>query len=113
MLWIQWGNVKEGRMTEYQTWTKKNEGTFSKHMPPGWRYRGTHGSVLGFGRHDVALMLEADRYGDFDVLREWKDETFSRLFEEMQDFFLPGSGEATLLREIGDLRISEPKKTKK
>jgi len=113
MLWIQFGNVKEGRMKEFQEWTKKNEGLFEKHAPKGWNYRGTFGTVLGFGRHDTALLMECGKYGDFDALREHNDPTWNRLNEEAVDFFLPGSGEAILLREMGDVKIMEPKKPKK
>jgi len=68
MLWIQFGNVKEGRMKEFQAWTKKNENALQKHGPPGWAYRGTHAAVLGFGKHDVATIWECSKYGDFDTL---------------------------------------------
>ena len=113
MLWIQFGNVKEGRAKEFQEWSKKNEGLLEKHAPPGWAYRGNYGTVLGFGKYDTAMMLECRKYADFDALREHKDETWNRLVEEAQDFFLPGQSEAMLLREIGDVRIVEPTKKKK
>jgi hypothetical protein len=113
VLWIQFGNVKEGRQTEFQEWTKKNEGLWSKHAPPGWAYRGTFGTVLGFGRYDTAFMMECSKYSDFDALRNHRDETWDRLNGEVQDFFLPGQGEAILLREIGDVKITEPRKPKK
>ena len=113
MLWIQFGNVKEGRQKEFQAWTKKNEGLMEKHAPPGWSYRGTFGTVLGFGRYDVGMMMECTNYGDFDKLRNHNDETWNRLNEEAGDFFLPGQSEAILLREIGDVKILEPRKPKK
>jgi len=113
MLWIQFGNVKEGRMKEFQAWTKKNEGLLEKHAPAGWSYRGTFGTVLGFGRYDCGMMMECTNYGDFDRLRNHNDETWIRLNEEAADFFLPGQSEAILLREIGDVKISEPRKPKK
>jgi len=34
MLWIQFGNIKEGRYKDFQAWTKKNEGLLEKHAPP-------------------------------------------------------------------------------
>ena len=113
MLWIQFGNIKEGRYKDFQAWTKKNEGLLEKHAPPGWAYRGTFGTVLGFGRYNVAVMMECSKYGDFDALREHKDETWDRLNEEATDFFLPGEAEAMLLREVGDVKVLEPKKPKK
>src|SRR5207245_4679703 len=97
-LWIQFGNVKEGRMKDFHEWTKKNEGQFEKHAPPGWAYRGTFGAVLGFGNYDTALIMECSKYGDFDKLREHKDEVWDRLGQEASEFFLPGQGQAILLR---------------
>ena len=113
MLWIQFGNVKEGRQKELQAWVKKNEGLLEKHAPPGWLYRGTFGTVLGFGRYDMAQIWECKKYGDFDTFREYDEGTWNRLNEEVVEFFLPGFGEAILLREIGDVKITEPKKPKK
>ncbi len=113
MLHIQFGNVKEGRYSELQAWIKKNEGALGKHAPAGWVYRGTFGTVLGFGRYDTAQIWEVGRYGDFDTSREHADPTWDQLNAELLDFFLPGSPEATLLREIGDVKIVEPKKPKK
>jgi hypothetical protein len=113
MLWITFGNIKEGRVKEFQAWTKKNEGLLSKHAPPGFAYRGTFGTVLGFGRYDAAQIMECDKYGDFDALRNHGDETWNRLQAEALEFFLPGQGEAVLMREIGDVKVTEPKKAKK
>lgn len=113
MLYVQSGNLKEGRVKEYQTWVKKNEGLMEKHAPKGWIYRGTYGTVFGFGRYDTTTMWEISKYGDLDSSREHQDETFNRLMEEASDFFLTGQGEAMLVREIGDVRVIEPKKPKK
>ncbi len=79
-------------MKDFQEWTKKNEGQFEKHAPPGWAYRGTFGAVLGFGNYDSALIMECSKYGDFDKLREHKDEVWDRLGQEASEFFLPGAG---------------------
>jgi len=113
MLYLQSGNIKEGRQKDYQAWVKKNEGTMGKHAPKGWIYRGTFGTVFGFGRFDTTTIWEIGKYGDLDASREHNDETFVRLVEEQSDFFIPGAGEATLIRELGDVRIIEPKKPKK
>ena len=110
MLWMQSGNVKEGRMKEFQAYVKKNEDLFQKFAPRGWTYRGTYGYVLGFGRFGVAAMWECKKYGDFDTFREHDDPNWTRLNEELFDFFDPNQGEAVLLREIGDVKITEPKK---
>ena len=90
-------------------WTKKNENAMQKDGPPGWAYRGTHAAVLGFGKHDVATIWECSKYGDFDTLREYREETWDRLNQEAVNFFLPGSGEAILLRDLSDTKIMEPK----
>ncbi|HEX9567922.1 MAG TPA: hypothetical protein VGA48_10080 [Thermoplasmata archaeon] len=113
MLYLQSGNIKEGRQKEYQAWVKENEGAIQKHAPKGWIYRGTFGTVFGFGRFDTTTMWEISKYSDLDASREHTDETFERLNEEWTDFFISGAGEANLIREVGDVRIIEPKKPKK
>ncbi len=113
MLHIQFGNIKEGRYSELQTWLKKNEEDLVKHAPAGMKYRGTFGSVLGFGKFDLAQMWELSKYGDFDRFREHADPTWNQLNAEFADFFMPGMGEAILLREMSDVKVVEPKKPKK
>lgn len=98
-----------GRMTEFQSWVKKNEDLMQKYAPPGWKYRGTYAYVLGFGRYSVASMWECSTYSDFDTFREHDDETWMRLNQEAVDFFTEEPGESVLLREIGDTMILEPK----
>lgn len=110
MLYLYSWNVKEGRQRELQAWTKKNEGLLEKHAPPGWIYRGTFGAVLGFGRRDTTQIWELRSYADFDAWRDHQEPTWNKLTEDFVDFFLPGSDEAILLREIGDVKITEPKK---
>lgn len=48
-----------------------------------------------------------DTYSDFDTAREWKNKVWNRTLEEMENFFLPGMGESTLLREVGDVVFVE------
>lgn len=108
MLYINSGNVKEGRMRRLQDWLAKNEGMFQKHAPPGWTYKGTYAYVLGFGRFQVASLWECRTYGDFDALREHDDAEWMSLNEQMSDFFTPEPGESVLLREMGDTKILEP-----
>ena len=66
-----------------------------------------------FGNYDKALIMECSKYGDFDKLREHKDEVWDRLGQEASEFFLPGQGQAILLRELGDVKVMEPLKKKK
>ncbi|MDH4122693.1 MAG: hypothetical protein OEV21_01200 [Thermoplasmata archaeon] len=113
MLYLISSNVKEGRISEYFAWVKKNKKGIQDHAPSGWKYLGTYGSVLGFGRYDVTDIWEINKYGDFDTWRNWKDKVGFQLLTEQQDFFLPGTGEATLLREASDIRVAEPKKPKR
>lgn len=113
MLYLMSYNLKEGRVGEYIAWAKKNKKSMQDHAPPGWKYRGTYGAVLGFGRHDVTEIWEIKNYGDFDTFRNWKDKISLRLSAEAMDFTMPGPGEATLLREVGDLVFVEPEKPKK
>lgn len=50
---------------------------------------------------------ELSNYADFDKWRAHEDKTFRNLVEELNDFFLPGSDQAALVREIRDVRITE------
>ena len=113
MLYLTSYNLKEGRTGEYIAWVKKNMKTIQNHAPPGWKYRGIYGSVLGFGRYDVTEIWELRKYGDFDTFRKWDDKVSLRLQAEAQDFVLPGRAESTLLREVSDVVFVEPKKPKK
>jgi len=113
MLYLTSYNLKEGRVGEYIAWVKKNKKNIQDHAPPGWKYRGTYGAVLGFGRYDVTEIWELRKYGDFDTFRNWDDKVSLRLQAEAQDFVLSGAGESILLREVGDVVIVEPKKLKK
>jgi hypothetical protein len=113
MLYLVSTNLKEGRIGEYYAWVKKNKKKIQDHAPPGWKYKGTYGAVLGFGRYDVTDIWEIKKYGDFDTFRNWKDKVNLQLSAEQLDFFLPGAGRATLLREVSDVVFIEPKKPKR
>ena len=113
MLYLMSSNLKEGRIGEYIAWVKKNKKSIQDHAPPGWKYRGSYMSVLGFGRYDVTDIWEMKTYGDFDTFRNWDDKVYLRLQAEQMDFLLPGHGGATLLREVSDVVFVEPKKPKK
>ena len=112
MLYLVSTNVKEGRQGEYIAWVNKNKKSIQDHAPPGWKYRGTYATVLGFGRYDVTEIWEIKKYGDFDTFRNWKDKVSLRLSAESMDFVISGAGEATLLREVSDVVLVEPKKPK-
>ncbi len=114
MLYLSFGDVKEGQMKDFQAWVKKNEGPLSKHAPPGWLYRGTFAPVFGFGTTDTAQLWEIAKYGDLDAARDHEDKEWARLQQEMTDLMEAHTDvPALLLREIGDTKIIEPKKPKK
>lgn len=113
MLWLVSGNLKEGRVKEYIAWLNKNEKLLQKHAPKGLKYHGSYFYVLGFGRFDVMTAWEMKNYGDFDTFRKWDDKVWDRLGAEQSDFFAPGVGESTLLREFNDVVFVEPSKPKK
>jgi len=113
MLYLTGANLKEGVLAEYVAWMKKNKKQIKEHAPPGWTYRGTYMSVLGFGRYHVYEMWELKKYGDFDVARNWKDKVSDRLAAEGASFFIQNEGEAMLLRDFDDVVFIEPKKPKK
>ena len=110
VLYMQSFNVKEGKLKEFQAWAKKNEDLMAKHAPKGWTYRGTYGYVLGFGRYGAATIWEFGKYGDFDTFREHRDPMWERLGEDFGDFAISNEGESVLLREIGDVKITEKAK---
>ena len=113
MLWLNSGNLKEGRIGEYIAWVKKNKKLLQERGPKELKYRGSYISVLGFGRYDVTDIWEMKKYGDFDAFRNWNDKVWNKLNAEYVDFFMPGSGGATLLREVSDVVFVEPKKPRK
>ena len=113
MLYMTSFNAKEGRARELQEWVNKNEDVIKKSAPRGWTYRGTYGYVLGFGRFGGAQLWECSKYGDFDTWREHNDPAWTRIGEQFQEFLTEDPGESILLREIGDVKIIEPKKPKK
>jgi hypothetical protein len=113
MLYMTSGNLKEGKYGEYQAWIKKNAKLMQQHAPKGWKYKGTFGTVLGFGKYDVTEIWEIKDYGDFDKLRNQDDPVSNRLTMESMEFFMPGTGHAQLLREMSDVVIVEPKKKRR
>jgi hypothetical protein len=113
MLYLTSYNLKDGRAGEYFAWVKKNRKNIQDHAPPGWKFRGIFGTVLGFGRYDVTEIWELEKYADFDTLRNWDDKVSLRLQAEAQDFMLPGANESILLREVSDVVVVEHKKPKK
>lgn len=113
MLWISAGNLKEDKSREYKDWVRKNKDQIQKHAPPGWKHKGVFGTVLGFGRYDVLEMWEIKDYGDFDTLRNHDDPVFDGIYDEASKFFIPGAGEAWLVRDIADVVLPAPPKKRR
>ncbi len=110
MLYIFNYNIKEGKMTEFQKFVKKNEKILSKHAPKGWKFLGTHFYVLNFGPYHAADLWEISNYADFDALRNYEDPTWLKLWQQAMEFTTTEPTPAWLLREAGDTKITEPKK---
>jgi hypothetical protein len=113
MWYVQANNIKAGKYKEYQNWLKKNEKSLREHAPKTWKYVGTFGTVLGFGRYDTYQFWQIRKYGDFDTIREYKEAVWDRLSIEGMDFLVEGTGEAILIREMSDVITLEPRKKKK
>lgn len=108
MLYINGGNLKEGKAGELQEWVQANEGTLAETAPDGWTYRGSYFTVHNVGPFDAAVMWEIEDYADLDTARDHENETYLELLREAQDFFMPGSADTIIFREAGDTRIVEP-----
>ena len=110
MLWIINFNLKENKMKEYQKFIKENEKTMAEHAPKGWKYMGTYFYVLGFGPYHAAVIWECSDYADFDTFRDHDDLIYWKLVEQSLAFGTPEPAPSWLLREVGDTKITEPKK---
>ena len=110
MLHVWNANVKGGRDTELKNWYKKNKGLLQKHVPEGWKFVGMYGATMGLGSHDLTVIYEVGKFADYDKMREFKDPVDERLTAELMDFILPGSNQATVLRETDDWVTTDPKK---
>jgi hypothetical protein len=113
MWYVMANNIKPGRYKEYQNWLKKNEKLLRERAPKSWKYLGTFGTVMGFGRYDTYQFWQIRKYGDFDTMREYNEDVWNRVNAEGIDFLVEGVGEAILIREMSDVLIIEPKKKKK
>ena len=110
MLWIINFNLKENKMKEYQKFIKENEKTLAEHAPKGWKYMGTYFYVLGFGPYHAAVIWECSDYADFDTFRDHDDPIYWKLVEQSLALGTSEPAPSWLLREVGDTKITEPKK---
>jgi len=112
-LFLWSANLEKGRDLEYKKFIVKNLAAFKKHVPPGWKLRGVYGPTFYIGRYDVTWIWEFNRFSDLDVFRDFEDPVADKLAMEDMDFFVPGSFNSVILREVGDWNVLPPRKPKK
>ncbi|HEX7392812.1 MAG TPA: hypothetical protein VF374_07690 [Thermoplasmata archaeon] len=113
MLLLWSGNLEKGREMEYKRFMAKNLATFKKHAPPGWTLKGVYGATFYIGKYDVTWIWEFKKFADMDAARDYADPVYDSLSIEEIDFYIPGSFDLTILREVDDWRVTPPKKAKK
>lgn len=82
----------------------------AEHAPKGWKYMGTYFYVLNSGPCHAAIIWEISDYADFDSFRNHDDPVWLRLTERAMGLGTNEPTPAWLLREVGDTKITEPKK---
>lgn len=111
MMLVLWSaNIEKGRDLEYKEFITKNIDAYRKHSPPGWTLKGVYGSTMNIGRFDVTWIWECKKFSDFDVMREHSDPVLDKMCIDEGDFYVPGSFNMTVLREVGDWMVLPPKK---
>lgn len=113
MLLLWSGNLEKGREMEYKEFITKNIDKFRKHGPPGWKLKGVYGCTFYIGKHDVTWIWEFEKFADMDVARAHSDPVLDALSIEEFDFYVPGSFDLQILREVGDWSVLPPKKSGK
>lgn len=113
MLLLWSANYEKGRDLEYQNFMKKNLATYKKHAPPGCILKGVYGSTFNLGKYDVTWIWEFRKFADLDAARDFSDPVMDKLWIEENDFYVPGSANTTILREVGQWNVLPPKKPKK
>ena len=103
-------NIEENKLKEFQEFNEKNQKTKAEHAPKVWKYLGTYCYVLGFGPYHAAVMWEISDYADFDTIRNHDDPVFWNIIEQFLDLTAHDPTPGWLLREVGDTKITEPKK---
>jgi hypothetical protein len=113
MLLLWSGNLEKGRELEYKNFIAKNLASYKKRHPPGWTLRGVYGSTFYIGKYDVTWIWEFRKFADLDAAREYSDPVIDNLTIEELDFYVPGSGNTTILREVQEWSVLPPKKRRK
>lgn len=113
MLVLWSANIEKGRDLEYKELITKNMDIYRKHGPPGWTLKGVYGSAMNIGRYDVTWIWECKKFADLDVMRDHNDPVLDKACIDEADFYVPGSFNTTILREVGDWSVLPPKKKEK
>jgi len=117
MLALWSANLEKGRDAEYKNWVLKHVDEFKEfYAPHGWKLKGVYGSTVGLGRYDVTWVWEFSKFGDIDAIYRLSDPKMDRLQDEENDFYVPGSINTIILRELRDWNVStraKPKKSKR
>jgi len=108
MLWS--ANLEKGRDLEFKKFMAKNLATYKKRTPPGFVLKGVYGSTFNIGRYDVTWIWEFKKFADLDAAREFKDPVMEKLWVEEADFYVPGSMNTVILRDVGEWSVLPPKK---
>jgi len=107
------GNLEKGRDLEYKNFIAKNLETFRKRAPPGCKLKGVYGTTFNLGRYDVTWIWEFGKFADLDVARNHSDPVTDRLYADEADFYVPGSINSTVLRDVREWSVLPPRKAKK
>ncbi len=113
MLLLWSANLEKGSEKEYKDFVGKNIDAYRKRGPPGWKLVGVYGSTFNLGPYDVTWIWKFNKFKDIDVAREYSNPVIDRLMVKENDFYVPGSMNTTILREIEDWSVLETKKRKK
>jgi hypothetical protein len=113
MLLLWSANYEKGRDLEYKNFMAKNLATYKKRPPPGCVLKGVYGSTFNIGQYDVTWIWEFKKFADLDAVREYSDPVMEKLWIEEADFYVPGSMNTVILRDVGEWSVLPPKKSKR
>ena len=113
MLLLWSANLEKGRDLEFKKFVMKNLATYKKRVPPGCTLRGCYGATFNLGPNDVTWIWEFSKFKDLDSAREFSDPVIDKLSIEEFDFYVPGSANSVILRDVGEWSVLPPKKQKK
>ena len=101
MLGLGRANLEKGRDEEYAKWILKHIDEYRRLCAShGWYLKGVYRSGFGIGEYDVTWVWEFRKYADIDAFYNIKDPKLDKLMEEEMDFYLPGTSDTIILKEI-------------